>query len=281
VGGQAVHFHLQEAVMKRILFVLVSAIIPAMMFGQTELIRATDGSSLTVEVLIPNFKEDPPGLTFSGMTILISGKAAISDMVSLNVELPSVQSKLSSPFGSISKSSLANIYLGAGIGPSTGLLSGEFGVRFMTLKKDNSFAGSSGAFGDFPGVDRYFAEDNSISSIRAGVNFQPSIPGILSLQIKFAPALWIPKAGDELWVLNYGVGTSYDFVVVKIAAGINGITKISKEGWFWSKNAMHHFQVEANARFGIINPGVMFRVPLDKELDATKFTLGFYVGFVF
>ena len=271
--------------MKRMFSVLVSVIIPAMMLGQTELIRATDGSSVTVEVLIPSF-DNAPGSTFSGMTFVLTGKAIMSGMLSLNIEVPYVQSKssFSSPFGSgsTSKGSVGNIYIGAGIGSPTGLISGDVGLRLQTIKPENSFAAFSGILGDFPNVDRYFSEDNSISSVRAGLNIQPSIPGILSIQARVAPAIWIPKSGDEIWVLNYGIGTSYSIVLVNVAVGVNGILKLNKESWFFSqKDAIHHFQAEANARFGIINPGVMFRVPLDKELDATKFTLGFYVGLVF
>jgi len=270
--------------MKRIFILLVAFVVPAAGLAQTELMRTNEGSSVTAEVLIPSFKNEF-GYTFTGMTILLSGKVTISDMFSIHAEVPYVQSKMeySSPFGSTStsKGSIGNTYLGLGIGPSNGVLSGDFGFRLNTLSEDNSSAVFSGIFGDMPNVERYLPET---MAIQAGVNFQPQILNNFSLLARFAPSLWIEKNGDgdNMWFSHYGLGAAYQIDVVRVGAGVNGLWQMSEEGFlFGNKDAVHHFQAEVNARFGMIRPGVMFRVPLDKELDMTKSTIGLNVSVLF
>jgi len=254
-------------------------LIPVTTQAQTELLRATEGSAVGVEFLIPSF-DTSPGLSYSGFIVVLSGNAAISQMISAKVEIPYVQSKTEfSGFGfnvSSSKGSVGNLYLGVGIGPANGTLSGEVGVRLPTFPEDNGPAAFSGFYGDFPAVERYLVQT---TVIRAGLNFQPRVSDVVFF-VTFHPSVWIPKgSGDSQWISYYGVGAAYEMDIFKVGAGVNGLWLMEKTGGFISANkkALHHFQIEGNARFGMVRPGVMIRFPLDKELKTTKFTLGLSV----
>lgn len=252
--------------------------------AQTEMLRLTDGSSVGLEFLIPSISEpSPPGYesSLSGYTAILSGNASISEMFSARVEIPFVQTKTSySGFGfsgSASKSSLANIYLGVGIGPASGMVNGEFGVRLGTLPEENVQAIGTGILGDFPALERYMT---TTTIIRGGVNFHPRVLDNIAFLATFRPSVWLPDGGENIWISYYGLGAAYETDLFKIGAGVNGLWIMKKDvGLFLSrKQALHHFQAEANMLFGIIRPGVMIRLPLDKELEMTKSTLGFSVA---
>lgn len=252
--------------------------------AQTELLRLTDGSSIGVELLLPSISEpSSPGFetSLSGFTAILSGNAAISEMFSARVEIPFVQTKTAfSGFGfnvSSSKGSLGNVYVGLGIGPASGIVNGEFGVRLATLPEKNTDAITSGILGDFPALERYLTKT---TIIRGGLNFHPRVLENVAFLATFRPSVWLPKGGESAWISYYGLGAAYEADLFKIGAGVNGLWIMKKDvGLFLSrKQALHHFQAEANMLFGIIRPGVMIRVPLDKELEMTKYTLGVSVS---
>lgn len=59
------------------------------------------GSAITVQMLFPAF-EDRGYFSYSGMIVVLSGKAALTDALSLKAELPYIQSTVS--LGSASRS---------------------------------------------------------------------------------------------------------------------------------------------------------------------------------
>lgn len=254
---------------------LLFLVCPAMMLAQTELLRSSDRTSLTVEVLFPNF-DNTLGAQATGMTVLLSGGIAVTDLVSIKLEVPYVETTTEFGGSSSSKSSLANTYLGVGLGKSSELVSGEFGVRLNTLAEKNSFAGFSGIFGDFPRIERYLTE---ATTVHAGVNVRPRFDQF-SVLLRFSPMLWIPEGGgDNELFSSYGVGAAYESDIINAGAGVNGLWMMTEQGGFFgNKDALHHVQLEVNKEFGMLRPGIMFRVPLDKELDMINYTIGAYVN---
>ncbi len=272
--------------MRYILSLLVFGLLPTAGFGQTELIRQTSGSSVTAEFLLINFKNPIPGFTSSGFAGILSGDFEVGDRFNLQIEIPYVETKsdFSSPFGSSSskRNSVGNLYLGVGMGDAEDMVSGRFGVRLPTFPESKAGAGYAGVTGDFPNYERYISDAIIVSG---GVNFRGAVGDKFGLVATVIPAVWFPTKGqgrDTEILVYYGGGPTFTMDFFRVSAGINGLLLLTEKYFVGQKSTLHHLQIEANTRFGMVRPGVMFRLPLEKELDQTvASTVGVYVSVLF
>lgn len=223
--------------------------------------------SIGLEGLFPSYNAFGFGEQ-SGYGIFLSGRVPFP-VVTLVVEIPYASSTQKINFPPFSSSSsqfgIANPYVGVEFGSPEFVT--DIGVRLPVVSGDNSFLGASLAPADLLAMERY---QPKAMSAAAGISFNPEIARLVVAHVRVGPTFWIPTPAEGRTteaLLDYEGGLGAAIGPVVIAAGLGGRMILTEDQFIGNKKALHYFQLEIGASFGLLQPALFYRAPIEQEIS--------------
>jgi hypothetical protein len=186
--------------------------------------------------------------------------------VALVAELPFVIAKAD---GATSGATLmGNPFLGVASNPSSAWI-GELGIRIPVVKVSSpeaDFAQTVGVFGDFTDFEAYA---NDILTTRATFGYRHRTPNHVAVRVALRPTLMSPTGdnmGDSELFLDYGAQVGYESDRVRVGAAFNGRAWATESDLSFGERTVHELGLGAAMTFGRFRPGLLLRVPLDRDL---------------
>jgi hypothetical protein len=227
---------------------------------------------ILLEWLKPDFEGGET--TFGTGTWFLSALIVASDAVTLVAEVPYTHFA-AKEFPDDAESDIGNVYLGLEFHGNETPVTGEIGVRLPTAGDE----GVVGVLTDF--VDRMDAFVTDAVPVCAFINFRHRAPDGFVARIRGGLNLWIPREDrddTETFVL-YGGQIGYAGEQIDLLAGVTGRWFATSEGADFGEASYHQFALAVDLPLGVFQPGVSFRVPLDKDLgDIVNWVLGLTVA---
>jgi len=223
--------------------------------------------TVSLEFIKPRY-DGSSNETFFSASWTLSTRIAISDLTTVNVEMPFAHFNVDEPVAGFDGSStIGNIYVGAEIhGRESGLF-GEFGVRLPTVDGEEIAAFITGALSDF--VDREEAFVNDAFPLLAAINYHQHDPSGLVVRIRTGLSTWVAvgdRADTEIFLV-YGGQAGYSSSGLSVLAGVTGRLWLTQEANDTSEAFFHQVAVMAGPRFGRFLPALQLRIPVDEQLN--------------
>lgn len=233
---------------------------------------------LTLDALRPAFE----GGGTSGLTTVdqLSLHWPVKSVV-LVAEFPFVNAKADgAPTGAFL---IGNPFVGVAMAPSSALIA-DFGVRIPIVSAstaERQFAQDVGVLGDFTDLEAY-GED--LLSIRATAGYRYRSPSHLGMRFALRPTFVAPigsNSADSELFLDYGVQGGYDTDRASFGVTFTGRALVTESGSIGDRT-VHDLALGGSMTFGQFRPGLLVRVPLEKDLgDLLKYSVGLKLEVVF
>jgi hypothetical protein len=120
--------------------------------------------------------------------------------------------------------------------------------------------------GDFVDFEAY-VED--IWTIRGTLGYRHRAPNHVAVRVALRPTLMSPtgdNTGDSELFLDYGVQVGYESDQVRVGAAFNGRAWVTESDLDFGERTVHEFGLGAAMTFGRFRPGLLLRVPLDRDV---------------
>lgn len=254
-------------VMKVVTAVLVGCIIALPVWAQPIWLAQspTDGNSLAVEFIKPNF-EGEDNLTFLTSVWFFSGRFAIGESITLVGELPLVYAKPDVD-GADSETIIGNPYGGIEVRRAGSNFFGELGVRLPVTPDDKFLAPLIGFYGD---VDRLEAFIPDLFGIIGRVNYQSISPSNIIVRLRVGPTILTNSddffEDDTEVLVDYNAQVGYSGQSIIIVGGFTGRYIATQDEGDFGEKTIHQLGASAGLKGGTVSPGVHFRLPLDEDL---------------
>lgn len=200
----------------------------------------------------------------------------------LEGELPIVMAKAEgAPSGG---TLIGNPFLGVATLPTSSFI-GELGVRLPIASAstpEKTVAELVGILGDIADFDAY-AED--ILTIRGTIGYRSLRPDHLALRAALRPTLMSPtgsSTGSSELFLDYGFQLGYETARYTAGAMFNGRAILTESGLSLGERTLHEIGIGGSLIAGQWRPGLILRLPLDKDMsDTMQPSLGLKVEVTF
>ncbi len=240
---------------------------------------------VALEALKPTFAEND-GVKFSTSALFFSGFTRIGEHFRVIGELPVVHygfepSQNQQGNENISETAVGNPYLGMQYRTTEQRFTADVGVRFPVMSEDKPFAEQTGFYSDLERQDafipdalgfigngqyRYRFENGLFAGVRGGGSF------LINTQ---------KDEGEDAsdFYLNYGLFAGYEAERFNITGNFDGRFLTTHDEGGFGENSLHLLAFSGNYKAGKISPGLMVKVPLDKDLsDVVDFVVGLQVA---
>ena len=236
--------------------------------------------SFRMEALHPRFKlADGVDVSVLSGALFLTGALPIHDRWMFIAELPFARSKVTVSGESSSKSAIGNPYLGVQFGRATaptGIVA-EFGVRPALIGDDDFEAAFVGITAD---IDRFEAFSNKLTTVSAAGNLYTRAAQTTG-RLRVGVSEQFYDKGESETMLDYGALGSFDVNRLRLGAALTGRYLLTESGSF-SDRSMHHGAASASVAFGQVRPGLLIRVPFDKEFrDNVPSIVGLTLDYTF
>ena len=226
-------------------------------------------TSVAVEWHKPSFDEDRgrDDIGFLTSALFLSGRVAVADNLRLVGELPVAHLSIDSDFGDETNTALGNPYLGLEVDLINSLLWGEVGLR-APLASGDDVALEPGLFAD---ADRFEAFVPDALSVIAMGNIRLQSASGIGVRLRGGASLVVDTDDEEFEdetevILTYSAQGWYGAGQVQVGAGLTGRLFTSEEGNL-GEISFHHLGLSVIGTFGMVQPGVHIRLPLDEDLS--------------
>ena len=233
---------------------------------------------IKIEALHPSLKTGS-GVDVSILTgaLFVTGAMPLGSRASAVVELPYARFKFSAAGlaggPSSSESAFGNPYLGLQIGtlPAANGFVGELGVRPKMVKEKDFEAALIGAITDVDRADA-FADATTMSGVG---NFYSRVQKVSTrLRLGLTHEFFGEDYGSDETLLDYGALGSVDVDWLRLGAALTGRYILTESGSFGDRS-LHHVAVSVSAPVGQLWPGILVRLPLDKDVrEVVRSTIG-------
>ncbi|MEO9803612.1 MAG: hypothetical protein ABJF04_10215 [Reichenbachiella sp.] len=205
-------------------------------------------------------------LGFLTGTYDLSGGFSIGEKSELIVDLPIAHFKATDDFfGSVSETTIGNLYLGLRTGDRSKRIRGEFGVYLPTTADDKLFASSIGAFSVPNREEKFFINvwglaaraiaEKSINDAGAYYRFRGGLVYLRDSDAELS-ALYLDYSGQIGVRTENGIG---------ILAGISGRTGIGDDSKYAEDDSSSFlFALGLSYRTRNFEPGLTLNLPLDE-----------------
>lgn len=260
------------------------ALLPVTAAAQTIWTSPDRTNNIAVEWLRPDFDNDE-GLSFFTSGLFLSGRVTLSDHLRVVADVPFAFFDANVDFAGRSESDvgLGNPYFGLELGWRDRPFWGEFGVRLPLASADNPAVG----FGFFSDYDRCEAFMPDFLSFVGLANYLYRHDSGFSLRLRGGPLFLVDTdAGDfedvsEMYAI-YSVQGWYDTARMRFGAGLTGRLLATEMHLTASERTVHHLGLAVAGKFGGVEPGLHFRLPLDEGLtDVMNYAVGITVAVPF
>lgn len=231
--------------------------------------------TLLVEILRPTFANADAG--FLTTAWFLGGRFAVTERVTLQVELPVAHLTLDDAFGTgTSETVVGNPYIG-GIfrGPASAAWA-EVGLR-VPVGGENE-ASVVGLFSD---IDRFDAWVDEVLPLKAFGGYRWSSPSGGFAQLRGGPVIWLDIGdADTEGVLHLNFLAGLEQSRFALAAGVAGWALLTEDGTF-DERTLFLGGVLGEARLGDFRPGVTLFFPIDGDYqEVVDLVLGVRLGVV-
>lgn len=264
----------------------LAAIVPASLPAQSIWLDHRHSSTINLEVLIPNFKNDDGGTitsSNSGWVVFPSVRLPLSKKVIFVGELPfasgsyEVKSTSFSINRNQSETAVGNPYIGLEFSTPQAPVFAEFGIRVPVASTDKDLSLTAGLLTDFDRLEAFLPKVLSITTM---VNVHQVDQSGFALRLRGGPSLLINTDNEsdddtELFI-GYSAQAGYESERFSVLGGLTGRAILTESGGNFAERSLHQLGFAANAGFGSLRPGIHLRLPLDEDLqDSLDFVLGF------
>lgn len=227
--------------------------------------------SVSLDALRPSF--DGGGTSALTTVDQLSVRYPFKSVV-LIAEFPFVNAKADgAPSGALL---IGNPLVGFATAPSSALIA-DFGIRIPVVSAstaERQFAQVVGVFSDFTDLEAY-GED--LLSIRATGGYRVRSPNHLGMRFALRPTFVAPigsNSADSELFLDYGVQGGYETDRASFGITFTGRALVTESGSI-GERTVHDLALGGSATFGQFRPGLLVRVPLEKDLgDLLKYSVG-------
>jgi hypothetical protein len=227
----------------------------------------TDQSSdraISVEFLKPEFEGDDD-TDFLTSTIVLSGRMPISPTIAGEAELPFTRYGIDNDVIDRSESAVGNPYLGVRIRSRSVVY--RVGIRLPIAPEDKATALTAGRLTDY---DRFEAFLSNVLAVNASATGQARLSDQATLQFGGGPVLLVSTedtGGDDAEVYaQYFLLGEFDARTVLVKAGFTGRALLTESDLDFGERSIHQFGLGASLNTGMVRPGLLVRIPLDKDL---------------
>lgn len=227
--------------------------------------------SVSLDALRPSF--DGGGTSAFTTIDQISVHWPVGAMV-LTAELPFVNAKADgAPSGALL---IGNPLVGFATVPSSALIA-DVGIRIPVVSAstpERGFAQFVGVLGDFMDLEAY-GED--LVSVRATAGYRYRSPNHIGVRFALRPTFVAPvgsNSADSELFLDYGVQGGYETDRASFGVTFTGRALITEPGSI-GERTVHDLALGGSMTFGQFRPGLLVRVPLERDLgDVLKYSVG-------
>ena len=223
------------------------------------------------EFLKPVF-DDGTGISALTSTQIISGRYRANDNVLLVVELPFIY--FNSDFFD-SEFKIGNPYVGFLVNNSSKTYFLEAGIRAPLASDDDFGVTSIGVFSDF---DRAEAYGPDLFAITVKNNYLKKSQSGFVFKLMGGLSYWLSTDSnntDSELLFDYSGHAGYDGDKVQLLGGITGRLIITEDDIDFGERTFHQFGIIARYKATKVQPGLLFRIPLDDDLgDLINFVAG-------
>lgn len=223
-------------------------------------------SSLNIEYIAPSFVNSMYG-GFTGSTVSLSGRFAVSEGWYVVVEVPYTRTAFTSMgfFGSGNQSEgrLGNPYAGVEVGGKESPVFGEFGFRPSVID-ENSYANFSGLLSDIDGWEIYIPQR---TVVQGALNLATVNETGFTGRFRVGPSVWIPheERGTTNVLISIGAGVGYRTENVAFGIQYTARMRTSEKDWGGNKDVFSHLAASIGGTFGSVRPELYYKIPLDDE----------------
>jgi hypothetical protein len=229
--------------------------------------------SLEIEVLKPRFDTSlSESFSFFTSATFLTARVPLSRNLLVVAEIPfaHVGSRYTSPSGTASDSpnepALGNPYLGLSFAPEGANAAAEFGIRLPLAQQSDGYAATAvGALSDVDRLDAFMPDQ---LSMMVAVRTSQEVAEGLSLRTRLGPTAWVQNIhfDDVELFAQYGAQLHYAAGIGEVGLGVTGRLLITESDLDFGERSVHHLGVVAALNLSRVQPGLQFRVPLDKDL---------------
>jgi hypothetical protein len=225
---------------------------------------------VSVEWLRPEF-DDEGTVSFFTSSLFLTGRAAVSDRLSVVGELPMSYARVETEnlFGdpqTISSTVVGNPYLGIEWWGRTKSFFLELGGRVPAASNPPEFAAAAGTLTDLNRLGAYAVDQ---VPVRIVGNYQYTAPSSnLSVRLRGGTETSFPTAeqatGDAL--LAYGAQGWYRRAPFGVGVGITGRWSLTQGDAGFRESSFHQISAALRGTFGRVQPGLLVRMPVERVL---------------
>ncbi|RMG40174.1 MAG: hypothetical protein D6732_03370 [Methanobacteriota archaeon] len=261
------------------LLLLLTAVSP--LNAQAIWTHHTMDRGVALEALKPTFT-DNEGVEFSTSALYLSAHTTIGKGFWIIGELPVVHYGFSPTQDQqneqeISETAVANAYFGFQYQTTGREFMADVGVRLPFLSEEKEIASQSGLYSDLERWDAFVPHALTFSGLgryqhRFDNGFYAGVRGGAAYQINTEK-----DAGEDRanFYLLYGINAGYAMERLDFNADLIGRFLTTNEEGGFGENTMHLATLSANYRVGKVQPGLLVKLPLDKDLtDVIDYVVG-------
>ncbi len=172
---------------------------------------------------------------------------------------------------------IGNPFLGVASPPTSSFI-GELGVRVPVASAstaERQLAQFVGFIGDFMDLEAY-GED--LLTIRGTAGYRYRSPSHFGMRVAVRPTFVAPVgsgSGDSELFLDYGIQGGYETKRASVGMVFNGRALVTEPGGSIGERTVHELGLGGSMTFGRVRPGVIVRLPLDRDLtQALNYSVG-------
>ncbi|MFQ5706092.1 MAG: hypothetical protein ACE5HO_01500 [bacterium] len=253
------------------------ALKPISLPAQSIWLRRSPEKTIAIEVLKPNFAGEF-NTTFLTSAAFLSTRIPLNKKLVFVGELPFANGGIDYQLGRLaSGGTVGNPYLGLEIRQPTSSVFAEIGVR-LPLAAENNFGAVVGTRTDFDRADAFIDHTLTVNVL---MNYLEKDASNLFFRLRLGAAFLNNIQGRLGTSVNllYSGQIGYEVDPFNVIVGLSGRWNVSEGFSGFGLRASHQFGVAASVRLGVVQPGLLFRLPVDEILnEAVDYVVGLHLG---
>ncbi|MFQ5601982.1 MAG: hypothetical protein ACE5HS_01785 [bacterium] len=273
--------------MKRIINLLIllqTLSVISALSAQSLWVNHLQGNYFALEIFKPNFDSDFIGesdLSFASSVVILTGWYVVSENFRLVGELPFAHGSIDEVGESETETIIGNVYIGLEFRKPNAPVFTEFGIRPPLAAEEKIIAPIIGIISEFDRLEAFLPD---IITLSGKVNYYQQNSSKMIFWLRGGPTAWLNSddfVGDdsEIW-MDYSAQIGYEGEQFRLMGGLTGRMIVTQDGIDFGDRFINQLTATASAKLGRVQPGILFRLPLDDDffLNFVDFIFGFNLG---
>ncbi len=271
-----------------IVFAIAIALSPFSLSAQSLWLDRSHDKALSLEVLMPNFKNDGAGAitsSNSGLAVFSTLRLPLPEQIHFVGELALARASSTTSGAKFSSShsetAFGNPYLGIEIRARNTPIFAELGVRVPLASEDNALSMATGAITDFDRLEAFAPKHFTVNGM---MNFRRIESSGFMIRLRAGSSLAINTDKQDYerhadCFINYGAQLGYESRQFSVGGSFSGRANISLDEGNFGERTIHQLGLATSVQLGQFRPGLQFRLPLDDDLKTIiDAVFGFQLG---